>query len=55
MIDIFLNLKKDNYFTKQILDDYQFKFRDFSLRKNVPLFEFSKDLYIEIDPERSLV
>lgn len=55
LINIFLNLSQDNFFSKQALIDYQIKFRDTSLRETVPLIVHAKDPYIGMDPERSQV
>jgi len=55
LIDVFLNLQNDNFFTKQALIEYQQKFRDVSLRKKIPLIVYAKDFYIGMDPERGQV
>ena len=53
LIDIFLSIYPDQFFTKQAINEYLLKFKDQSLRQYVPLFINSKTSYIGIDAERS--
>jgi hypothetical protein len=55
LIDVFLNLQNDKFFTREAMIQYQQKFRDLSLRKRIPLVIFKKDFYIGMDPERGQV
>jgi hypothetical protein len=52
MLDIYINIPLDNYFSKEDSLNFATKFRDLSLRQDVPLIVYSKNLYIGIDPER---
>jgi hypothetical protein len=54
LIDIHLNTPPDVYFAQEDLVRFQNKFRDSTLRGDVPLIVYTKDLYIGIDPERSV-
>ena len=55
LIDVFLNLQNDKFFTREAMIQYQQKFRDLSLRKRIPLVIFKKDFYIGMAPERGQV
>ena len=55
LIDILLNISVDQFFSKNQINDYMHLFRDVSLRERVPLFMYTHQNYIGIDPERSHV